>query len=385
MKVLIALSCAILLLAQQTPVETAWNLLAKGQRQDATRLLHDFLKDHPSDADARLLLGSILAEDGDRSGAIGQLTEAVRLRPRSAEAHNALGEALNGFGDAKTARVEFEKTLAIDPAFAPAHVGLGQILIESHDLAGAAQHLDRALQLLGTSHDAAYPHYLRAKIDSERHQLQQSAQHLNIAVSLQPDFTDAWSDLAQVRKSLEDSAGALAAFQRAAETAPDDAAAQYRLGSEYLRQKQSHLAVLHLQKSLSLKPDDQPTLYALQMALRQDGQLEAASEAKEKLAALLRRRDEASEKDLAAVQLNNQGVELEKAGNLRGALKKYRDALALSPDHVGFRVNYAAALLHLGERNEGVAQLRDAIRRDPENKELKKALEKALAAGTATK
>ena len=29
--------------------------------------------------------------------------------------------------------------------------------------------------------------------------------------------------------------------------------------------------------------------------------------------------------------------------------------------------------------------LRDAIRRDPENKELKKALEKALAAGTATK
>jgi len=374
------LTCAVLL-AQRTPLDSAWDLLAKGNRQEAARVAAQIVQGNPRDGQARLFLGSILAEDGDRQGAVVQLSEAVRLRPRSAEAHNALGEALNGFGDSKSARAEFEKTIAIDPAFAAAHVGLGQILIEAHDLGGATQHLDRALQLLGTSSDAAYAHYLRAKVDFEQHQLQRAAQHLNTALSMQPDLADAWSDLAQVRKGLEDNAGALAAFQRAAETAPGDAAVQYRLGCEYLRQKQPHLAVPPLKKSLLLKPDDQPTLYALVMALRQDGQLDAAREAKEKLASLLRRRDEAAEKDLAGVQLNNQGVELEKTGNLRGALAKYRAALALCPDHVGFRVNYAAALLHLGERDEGVAQLRDAIRRDPDNKELKKALEKALAAG----
>ena len=47
------------------------------------------------DGEARLFLGSILAEDGRRQQArFEQLTEAVRLMPRSAMAHNALGEAL---------------------------------------------------------------------------------------------------------------------------------------------------------------------------------------------------------------------------------------------------------------------------------------------------
>ena len=87
----VALVCAASLLAQQKPVEEAWALLAKNQRPQAIRLLYDIVKANPRDADARLLLGSILQEDGDRVGSIAQLTEAVRLRPRSAEAQNALG------------------------------------------------------------------------------------------------------------------------------------------------------------------------------------------------------------------------------------------------------------------------------------------------------
>ena len=42
------------------------------------------------DADARLLLGSVLAEQGERSESIAQLSEGVRLRPQSAEAHYQL-------------------------------------------------------------------------------------------------------------------------------------------------------------------------------------------------------------------------------------------------------------------------------------------------------
>lgn len=61
---LAALACAGFLLAQRTPVEDAWDLLAKGQRKEAIRLLHEIVKTHPGDADARLLLGSVLMEEG---------------------------------------------------------------------------------------------------------------------------------------------------------------------------------------------------------------------------------------------------------------------------------------------------------------------------------
>jgi protein O-GlcNAc transferase len=370
---------ALLLLAQRAPVEDAWDLLAKGERQQAVRVLHGIIKLNPKDADARLLLGSILTEDGDRSESIAQLSEAVRLRPQSAEAHNALGEAFNGFGDTKMSRGEFEKAVALGPEFAQAHVNLGQILVQASDFDAASKHLDRALQILGHTPDAAYPQYLRAKVCTEQNQTQQAAAHLNEAVSLRPDFAEAWSDLGQARKALLDDAGALAAFKRAVDAGPGDAVARYRLGSEYLHQGETRLAIQQLQKALSLNPDDQSSLYILQTALRQDGQAEEARKMKERLIELLRRRDKAAENALIAVQLNNQGAAFEKAGDLRKAMEKYRAALELSPEHVGFRINFAAALLRAGRWREGIAELREAARRDPDNTTVKAALETALA------
>lgn len=376
---LAALTCSTLLFAQHAPVEHAWDLLAKGERKQAIGELHQILKADPRNADARLLLGSILAEDGERAESIAQLTEAVRLRPKSAEASNALGEAYNSFGETKSARGAFEKAVALDPAFAPAQVNLGQVLVAASEFSAAANHLDRALQLLGTTQDAAYPHYLRAKVNTEENEFQKAAAHLNAAVTLRSDFPEAWSDLGQARKTLNDDAGALNAFRRAVEEGPGDAIAQYRLGSEYLHQGESHLAVVHLQKALDLNPGDQSTLYVLQTALRRDGQMERAGQIKERLTELLRKRDEAAQNALTAVQLNNQGAEFEKTGKLRDALEKYRAALQLCPEHVGFRVNFAAALLRLGQWSQGIAELREAIRRDPENSTVKAALDDALA------
>lgn len=379
LRFLASLLIAGLLPAQRAPVESAWDLLTKGQRKQAKDVLHEILNANPGDADARLLLGSILSDDGEHSEAIAQLSQAVRLRPQSAEARNALGEASNSFGDTTTAREAFEKAVMLDPTLAQARVNLGQILVQAGEFAAAAKHLDRALLILGSTPDAAFPHYLRAKVDTERQKTQAALSHLTKAVALRPDFAEAWSDLGQARKTLSDDAGALAAFKRAVEAGPGDAVAQYRLGSEYLHRGEAQLAVLHLQKALDLNSGDQSTLYNLQIALHRDGQLELARKTKEQLQDLLRRKDKAAENALTAVQLNNQGAELEKTGNLRGALDKYRAALELSPEHVGFRVNFAVALLRLGQWSQGIAELRDAVRRDPGNTAAKSALDDALA------
>jgi tetratricopeptide (TPR) repeat protein len=301
------------------------------------------------------------------------------LRPRSAEAGNALGEAFKTFDDPKAARRAFEKAVALDPGFAPAQVNLGLIMVDAGEFGASAEHLDRAIRILGHTPDAALPHYLRAKVYTEQNAMDKAAAQLQEAVSLRPDFAEAWSDLGQARKTLLDDAGALAAFARAVELSPDDAVAQYRLGAEYLHMAKIPEAIEHLQVAAKLNSDDQSALYSLQLALREDGQLEPARQVKEKLAELLRKRDKASERALAAVQINNQGAELEKAGDLRGALEKYRAALELNPEHVGIRTNLAVALLRLGQWSQGIAELREALRRDPGNTALQKALDDALA------
>ena len=380
---LIPLVFAGLLLAQRPPIENAWDLLAQGRRGEAVQVLRKIITANPGDADARLMLGSILAEDGNHSEAIAQLKEAVRLLPRSAQAQNALGEAFSGSGDTATASVAFEKAIELDPEFAAARVSLGLILVQADEFAAAGKHLDHALALLGNSEDAAFPHYLRAKVYTKENEVERAGAELNKAVSLRPDFAEAWSDLGEARKALLDNAGALAAFQRAVDADPENSVARYRLGSEHFYRGEVRQAVTHLEKAFRLDPQNQSTLYVLQLALRRDGQDERAGYIKEQLTKLIRERDRASQQAMVALQMNNEGAALEKAGNLREAMEKYRAALALDPAHVGIRTNFAVVLLRLGQWSQGIAELREALRRDPGNPSLQQALDDALSQAPA--
>ena len=123
-------------------------------------------------------------EDGQRAESIAQLGEAVRLLPKSAEAHNALGEAYNTFGETAAARPEFERAVALDARHAQAHVNLAAILLQQGEALSAIPHLDQAIRLFGRKADAAYPHYLRAKLYSEERDAAKAAVELQQAVEL---------------------------------------------------------------------------------------------------------------------------------------------------------------------------------------------------------
>jgi Flp pilus assembly protein TadD len=364
--------------AESAKVQAARRLLAQGKTELAGRTLTEAIQDNPGDGPAYLLLGEMMNDNNRSSDAIEPLSEAVRLLPDSAEAHNALGEALSNLNSLGAAQAEFEKALQLSPNMPLAHLNLGMVLAQTEDLARAAEHLDFAIAKLGATPDGARAHYLRAKVYTDLSQVERASVELHLAVKIAPDFAEAWSDLGEARKTLLDDTGALSAFERAVVLSPSDPVALTRLGNELYHQGKNKRAILELEKADHINPKDQTTLNGLQAALRADGQTARANQIKARLVAVLRERDQKMQNQLSAVRLSDEGAKLEKVGDLKGALDKYRQGLQLDPEDVGIRVNLAITLLRLEQWKEGLSELAESMRRRPGDPELKAAWDAAL-------
>jgi len=362
----------LFLLLQQNPLDEAWRLLEAQRRPQAVALLRRLVETRPTDAEPRLMLGALLSEEGHRE-ALVYLKDAVRLRPQSAEAHHAYGEALRAFNELAPARAEFARAVELKPTFAQARSDYGRALLEAGSQAEALPQLERAIALFGAQADAAEPLYLRGRIQLDQGHFDQAADSLSRAVRLRPDFSEAWCELGEARRKLE-RPDALAAFEKAVQTDPENAIARRRLGLELFRARRAADATPHLRAALRLAPTDQSAANTLLLALRQQGLSEEAAQVKERLVEMLRRIDRDSQREFNALRLNNDAVALEKQGNLAQAAEKYQQALDLDPTHNGIRVNLAVALLRLGRWQPGLDLLREALARDPNNAQIRAAL-----------
>lgn len=310
----------------------------------------------------------------ERSAAIDELTTAARLQPNTAEVYNALGTVLARFLETGPAQEAFTRALELDPHLAEVHVSLALLLAQSGDLNAAARHLETAIQLEGGKPAVALPHFLLGKIYLQQNGYQKASGEFQAALRARPGYPEALFLLGVARRAALDDVGALTAFKRAAELLPRDFNAQYELGSEYLSLGKPREASIFLRKALAISPDDWGTLYKLQRALRQAGDTVAANRYDAELRQLVHQDDQANLHSMEAKRNDDEGVALEQRGDFAGALEKYRTASELVPEQDGYRLNFALALCRLNRWDEGIAEIREIVRRDPNNADAQRAL-----------
>ena len=197
---------------------------------------------------------------------------------------------------------------------------------------------------------------------------------LEKATQLSSDYADAWFDLSQLKHSKGDIEGAFGAAKKAVDLSPKDAAAHSWLGQLYLENDNATQAVQQLQIARSLGADDKATLYSLARALRAIGKIQDSKELEKKVIEMQRLSTRAGEVLFTASSLNEEGLRLEHKGDLLGAMEKYREAVDLDQTGYGFRLNYGLALCRIGKWQEGIAQLQEVLREDPDNADAAKAL-----------
>jgi tetratricopeptide (TPR) repeat protein len=359
---LLALFCAA---GAGADLDRARELLRRGAIAEAVKLLRQHVQHAPGDADGHLLLGSALALVPLRSEAIDEARRAVELRPKSAGSYEALGSVLARFAEYPAARQAFEKALDLDPASVDTRYSLALVLAQLSEYAAAEGHLRRAVELAADTPRSANLHFLLGRILSALDKPGEAAAECERAINLRPDYADAYVELAAARRKLLDEAGSFQALYRAVELAPNNAEAQYRLGMEYHGKDQGDKALEHLRVAYGLTPGDRRIVYNYALALRLYGNSEEADVVSRRLMETVKSSVGATDSALDAERLTNEGVELEKRGDTLSAIARYRAALEIKPLEVLVRRNLGLALCRAGHFDQGIRELKEALRLDP--------------------
>jgi len=130
--------------AQSTPAQDAIQLLQRAveahganRLDEAEKLYREMLAGDPRNANAKHMLGVLLAQTGKIAAGIDLIMEAIALEPDNAEAHSNLGSFLNVQRRFAEARQAYETAISLKPDYVAAYNNLGLIHQDERRFASA--------------------------------------------------------------------------------------------------------------------------------------------------------------------------------------------------------------------------------------------------------
>src|SRR5205823_6938529 len=189
-------------------------LARSGEIAEAVTVFQNALALDPENPGAQLNLGLALREKGDLQPALVHLHKVAKAQPQNATVQYELGQTLRQSGDLPGAIASFEEALEIDPELQEGYYGLGLALKQqsasmrksapsgtSSDLYRSAQAAaakgdlntakDLLLSLLQKDEGNAEAQNLLGYLLGQQGDLEFARNHLERAVKLRPNFTDA--------------------------------------------------------------------------------------------------------------------------------------------------------------------------------------------------
>ncbi len=249
-----------------------------------------------------------------RSGGTAGKKRMREKRRVMAEICLMIGKAYLEDGLHISARHAFKKAVGISPEFAEAYYQLGSMHIKKlRNPKRAAKYLENAEQLFIKKNNlqrAAMAHQLYHPIEDVKEKekaadvwlkeglrLQQLGMYqgavdaYKVAVSLKPDFVDAYYNMGVAYGSLEERGvlpihKAIWALKQAVSIKPDFVHALIALGASYIKNQELEGAVETLEEALKCDPREPDGAYYLGIAHRMSGRLPEAVDVLKKAAAL---------------------------------------------------------------------------------------------------
>ncbi|PHX56216.1 hypothetical protein CP500_006525 [Tychonema bourrellyi FEM_GT703] len=269
-------------------------------------------------ADAELLLGRDLQQQGEFRGAIECYERAIAIAPNNAIAYSNLGVIKQQQGELVEAIAYYRKALEIDPNLAEILSNLGSALADAGETEEAIAVYDRAL-------------------------------------SLNPNCAEAWINLGLARENQGDLVEAINCYQQGIQLNPNSAEAYLNLGIALEEQGKLDEALVVCQQAIQQFPANVDAHNNLGMVLYKQGKFENAIACYQQVLNL---------KPDFLQALNNLGKAFEEVGKLANAIDCYHRAIELQPNNINSFNGLGNALQKQGKFTDAVACYSQGVERN---------------------
>jgi tetratricopeptide (TPR) repeat protein len=322
-----------------------------------------------SPVDQLMKEGQDLAAQGRFAEAEVPLKQAAELAPDNYALLTLLGKVEGRVGKHADAIALFRRVVSAQPKTADAHVNLAIALADGGDLEGALKETSTAVLL---SPKLASAHLNRARVLADLHRPEEAEKEFAVAHQLAPNNPDClfyWALLEKDRGNLEKQT---ALFQQLVRLQPDNLVALLLLAQSLQRESKHPETIAVLRRILQLKPDSANALYMLSMELRRTNPEESKK--------LQQDFETQKRKEADLAQVKSLGNEAYVAANkqdwpeairiLKKALESCENCEAAATLHK----NLGLALCNNGNLDEGKRELQVALKLNPTDTDVVKAL-----------
>jgi len=317
-----------------------------------------------------------LLAQGIRLAAQGQLAQAeiVLEKARVAAPHNlevltALAKVKGRIGELPAAIALFREIADATPQSTDAHLNLAMALADNSDLNGALTEVSKAVDL---SPKLALAHLNRARVLADLHRLDEATAEFKLALELAPRNPDCFFYWALVEKERFNYAKESELLRAAVRLQPHDEKLLNLLGESLLNESKVPEAVAVWRRLLIINPNSSEATYSLAQALR-DTDPQESKRLLERYHALQQR-----EKQLNQVNtLGNQAYEAFNDRRWAEAIAALREGITLCGDctmQAKLHKNLGLALCQSGDFHAGETELQIALRLNPADRDILKAL-----------
>jgi superkiller protein 3 len=368
-------------------LDQAKRLVQGGDPQGALSLLERADLHAPSASEIHALKGVCLALLAKPIESAEEFDQAIALRPNYAPTYLSSGLAFANFDDLDRASARLSTALRLDPHLPGARFNYALVLARAGKYAESEEQVDIEFADKQAKESPLDLWRLKARDVYYQKKWRDTIDAYGKVLEFQPDWPEAYFAIGEAFYYLNLPQKSMRELEKAVALDPEKFTAHELLGKLYRDAGRQQEAIAQLEEAHRLQPNDREAIYRLYRIYLHNGDTINSSRLQKELQNAVERDKAESTGEARAAILNNTGIELEKKGDLAGALDQYDQAAKTDVTNVVFQRNAALLLCKMGRPQEAIRRLRDILSLDSDDAETLQILAVAneLAAGDPAK